>query len=177
MISKILAALDYSENSKSIFDTAVTLAKTSGADLLLLHVLEEKVGYPTIPSYTYYPVLDNYDYELYRQKLQNFKQKGIKFLQHRAKEAKDADVETEFLQTSGHPGHLICKLAFMSSADLIVVGSRGLKGLKEMFLGSVSNYVTHHAPCSVLIVRQPMDSESERSPTGADEPEPLSPNL
>ncbi|MGL5078438.1 MAG: universal stress protein, partial [Waterburya sp.] len=38
---------------------------------------------------------------------------------------------------------------------------RGLKGLKEMFLGSVSNYVTHHAPCSVLILRSAVDSESD----------------
>ncbi len=164
MIGKILVALDYSEDSTSIFDTAVALAKTANADLMLLHVLDEKEpGYPIIPSYTYYPILDNYDYELYRQKLQSFKQKGIKFLQQKAKEARDMGVKTEFLQKSGHPGHSICELAFTSSADLIVVGSRGLKGLKEMFLGSVSNYVTHHAPCSVLIVRQPIDSELEQS--------------
>ncbi len=46
------------------------------------------------------------------------------------------------------------------SADLILVGSRGLKGLKEMFLGSVGNYVTHHAPCSALIVRTDTDAVS-----------------
>ena len=47
---------------------------------------------------------------------------------------------------------------------MIVVGSRGLKGLKEMFLGSVSNYVTHHAPCSVLIVRSEIENESNLEP-------------
>ncbi|NEO65320.1 MAG: universal stress protein, partial [Moorea sp. SIO4G2] len=36
---------------------------------------------------------------------------------------------------------------------LIVLGRRGLGGLKEMVLGSVSNYVVHHAPCSVLVVQ------------------------
>ena len=40
--------------------------------------------------------------------------------------------------------------------DVIVMGHRGISGLQEFFLGSVSNYVLHHAPCSVLIV-QPND--------------------
>jgi nucleotide-binding universal stress UspA family protein len=38
-------------------------------------------------------------------------------------------------------------------ADLIVMGRRGVSGMHELFLGSVSNYVTHHAPCSVLVVQ------------------------
>ena len=69
-------------------------------------------------------------------------------------EATKAEVKTEFKQTFGYPGRNICELAQTWSAELIVVGSRGLTGLKEMFLGSISNYVTHHAPCSVLIVRE-----------------------
>ncbi|MBE9048435.1 universal stress protein, partial [Pleurocapsales cyanobacterium LEGE 10410] len=70
-------------------------------------------------------------------------------------------VQTEFNQLTGNPGRLICELAADWSADLILVGSRGLKGLKEMFLGSVSNYVTHHAPCSVLIVRDSTEAQSD----------------
>ncbi|MEL6786783.1 MAG: universal stress protein, partial [Cyanobacteria bacterium J06607_15] len=53
-----------------------------------------------------------------------------------------------------NPGRTICDRAQTWSVDLILVGSRGLTGAKEVMLGSVSNYVTHHAPCSVLIVRQ-----------------------
>ncbi len=61
----------------------------------------------------------------------------------------------------GNPAHNICDLAQTWSADLILVGSRGRTGIKEMFLGSVSNYITHHAPCSVLIVHKPTDSNSQ----------------
>ncbi|MGF1516635.1 MAG: universal stress protein, partial [Nodosilinea sp.] len=50
------------------------------------------------------------------------------------------------------PGRVICTLAKTWAADLIVVGSHRRKGLSELFLGSVSNYVMHHAPCSVLVV-------------------------
>jgi len=42
-------------------------------------------------------------------------------------------------------------------ADLIVLGSRGEKGLRRFLLGSVAEFVARHAPCSVLIVRTPSD--------------------
>ena len=61
-------------------------------------------------------------------------------------------IPTESKCEVGHPGSLIRDLAMNWSADLIVMGRRGLSGLQEVFLGSVSNYILHHAPCSVLIV-------------------------
>ena len=170
MIYKILVALDYSDRNESVFNSAISLAKSTGADLMLLHVLAEKEpGYPIIPSYTYYPILDDYDYNLYQQKIAEYKQQGIDFLQGKAKEAKTAGVNAEFIQLSGHPGRSICELATTWSADVIMVGSRGLQGLKEMFLGSISNYVTHHAPCSVLIVRNALDPESDAAAEDEDE--------
>ena len=166
MINKILVAVDYSQTSKSVFSSAVSLAKTTGANLKILHVLDEdEPKFPVIPSYTYYPILDDYDYNLYRKIYEDYRQKGIKFLQQRNKEAIAAGICSEFVQLTGNPGKTVCELAGKWSADLILVGSRGLKGLKEMFLGSVSNYVTHHAPCSVLIVRSPIDTKSQ--PTSA----------
>lgn len=46
------------------------------------------------------------------------------------------------------------------ATDLIVVGSRGLQGLKEIVFGSISNYITHHARCSVIVARR---SQNDRS--------------
>lgn len=170
MTSRILVAVDRSENNKFVFDSAVSLAKTTGATLMLLHILSEgEQGYPILPTYAYYPIVDNHDYKLYQEKLAEHQQWGIDFLQNLTQEATAAGVDTEFTQLTGNPGRMICELASNWSADLILVGSRGLKGLKEMFLGSVSNYVTHHAPCSVLIVRTPVDSESY--PTSSEEEE------
>lgn len=57
------------------------------------------------------------------------------------------------MQELGHPVGSIVSVARREKADLVVVGSRGLCGLKELFLGSVSSGVLHHAPCAVLIVR------------------------
>lgn len=53
----------------------------------------------------------------------------------------------------GEPAVRICELAVSWQADLIVLGRRGHQGLAEVMLGSVSNYVLHHAPCSVLVVQ------------------------
>ncbi|MGL4622525.1 MAG: universal stress protein, partial [Chroococcidiopsis sp.] len=51
---------------------------------------------------------------------------------------------------------LICDFALAWKADLIVTGRRGRRGLSEFFMGSVSNYVLHHASCSVLTVQSPV---------------------
>lgn len=161
MINKILVAVDRSQHSQSIFNSALSLAKTTGASLMLLHVMSKtEADYPILPTYTYYPIVDDHEYNSYQQAMGEYKQWGLDFLQSLTQEATMAGVSTEYTQLSGNPGRMICELAGNWSADLILVGSRGLKGLKEMFLGSVSNYVTHHAPCSVLIVRTPVNSDS-----------------
>jgi nucleotide-binding universal stress UspA family protein len=65
--------------------------------------------------------------------------------------AKGIDVETHVRE--GDPADVIIDVANEQHADLIVVGSRGLTGIKRFLLGSVSTKVSHHAPCSVMIVR------------------------
>ena len=158
MIDKILIAVDRSENSKLVFDTAVSLAQTTGATIMLLHILSRKEpDHPIVPTYTYYPIVEKTNYETYQKEYDKYEQHGIEFLENLTELATASGVETEYTQLAGNPGPTICQLAKNWSADLILVGSRGLKGLKEMFLGSVSNYVTHHAPCSVLIIRKDTD--------------------
>lgn len=161
MIKKILATIDSSERNQSVFETAISLAKATGASLMLLHILsEEDPGYPMLPTYAYYSVLKGNDDGIFHQKYDIYEQQQIDFLRSLTKKAIAAGIDTEYAQLSGIPGWEICEVASAWSADLILIGSRGLKGVKEMFIGSVSNYVTHHAPCSVLIVRNDTDSVS-----------------
>ena len=161
MINKILVAVDRSERNKYVFDSAVTLAKANNATLMLLHVLsEDETEYPILPTYAYYPILDNQDYDIYQEKLTIHKERGLNLLRNLTEKATESGVNTEYTQLTGNPGRKICELANTWSADLILVGSRGLRGLPEMFLGSVSNYVTHHAPCSVLIVRMAIEQKT-----------------
>ncbi|KAJ3673237.1 hypothetical protein LUZ60_006611 [Juncus effusus] len=63
----------------------------------------------------------------------------------------------------GEPKDALCDAAEQLHADLLVVGSRGLGMLKRAFLGSVSDYVVHHAKCPVLIVKPPKGTPKQKS--------------
>ncbi len=156
MFKKILVALDRSEIGQQVFDEALGLAKLTQANLMLLHILSpEEEGSPYVPMLSnmdYYPGLNSQSFELYQKQWDTFKDQGIQMLQSFCAQANTAGVTTEFTQNIGNPGRMICDLARTYGADLIVMGRRGRSGLMELFLGSVSNYVLHHAPCSVHIV-------------------------
>ncbi len=158
MFSKILAAMDTSEMGKDVFAQALSLAEKSNASLMLLHVLsaeEENSPLPIPPNLTdFYPAAGNeLTIENWQEQWEIFERQGLEILRSHAEEATSAGVSTEFEQIPGSPGRSICKFACDRQADLIVMGHRGRFGLSEMILGSVSNYVLHHAPCSVLIVQ------------------------
>ncbi|BBD61441.1 hypothetical protein NIES2109_42690 [Nostoc sp. HK-01] len=164
MLKKILVALDRSEMRQEVFTQALSLAKVMSAELLLLHVLSpEEDGSPYIPmlyNVDYYPGLSGQSLDLYQKQWDSFKDEGVRMLQSFCAQANLADVKAEFSQILGNPGNTICKLATQWNADLIVMGHRGRSGLAEFFLGSVSNYVLHHANYSVYIVHYPRNLTS-----------------
>jgi len=67
--------------------------------------------------------------------------------------ARDFDVEIKSHPRDGDPADAILQVAEEVDADLIVVGNKGMTGARRFLLGSVPNKVSHHAPCSVIIVR------------------------
>jgi len=67
--------------------------------------------------------------------------------------AKQKGVEVETHSLEGDPADAILDVAEKTGADLIVVGNKGMTGARRFLLGSVPNKVSHHAPCSVLIIR------------------------
>ena len=62
-------------------------------------------------------------------------------------------VEAQTHPVEGDPAEAILNVAEQTKADLIVVGNKGMTGARRFLLGSVPNNVSHHAPCSVIIVR------------------------
>jgi nucleotide-binding universal stress UspA family protein len=142
MFGRILTAIDNSELAEQVFHQALSLARVTGARLLLLHALsDEEIGYP-----------DVCDLSEHLSKWEQSKQTGLKRLRSYQTAAITAGVDAEFIQTPGASGQTICHAARSWQADLIVVGHRGLSRLDELMRGSVSNYLVHHAPCSVWTV-------------------------
>lgn len=157
MPQKILVAVDESPFAEIVFDQGFAQAKAFQASLMLLHVLSlDEEGSPQMPLAASgpgsYVILETAVMEAYQARWQEYEKKGITQLQSFTDRATQAGIATEFSQLSGRPGKTICDLGKNWGADLIVLGRRGRSGFGEFFLGSVSTYVVHHAPCPVMIV-------------------------
>ena len=70
-------------------------------------------------------------------------------------------MKVDYYQWLGDPGSTICKVAQDAAVDTILIRSRGHRGMSELFLGSTSNYVLHHAPCSVWVIQKKAAASSE----------------
>ena len=147
MIAKILTALDYGDTCQSVFEQASELARATQATLKLVNVLALERD----DSLLFSPYSDA-DWRTYQEQYRQLETGSFQLLERFAQEAKAAGLATEYMQVVGSPGPMLCKLSQSWQADLMVVGSHGRSGLSEMLLGSVSNYVVHHAPCSVMVV-------------------------
>lgn len=165
MFHKILVALDKSEFRNQVFDKALDLAKLSNASLKLIHVLspQDQDNPPTLVSQSceYFQTSDNRMLEICEQRWETSQEQALELLRSLKFQADEAGVTVEIEQCSGTPGKTICDVARTWKADLIVVGRRGYLGVRELLLGSVSNYVLHHAPCSILTIQGSMPEKPE----------------
>ena len=157
MFDKILAALDIEESYRPVFERSHLLAQATGAQLHLLRVvpgnseaIQPLVTYPGIGSYPL--AASDMLWTEYQQNYKQLEETGRQVLSALVREAEARGVEADFLQQPGEAGRVICDRAKTIGADLIVVGSHGRRGLDELLIGSVSSYVMHRAPCSVMVV-------------------------
>lgn len=173
MFKKILVALDLSQMRESVFAKALSMAKTHRAQLMVIHVLspgeEECPVQPDFAMLGYFQPMNDSAVDAYHRCLQEVQRKGIDLLKVCAHTAGRLGIPTQFDQPKGETGPVICRRAREWQADLIVVGRRGRSGLSEMFLGSISSYVLHHAPCSVLAVHRDAELAQELKGLGLEE--------
>jgi nucleotide-binding universal stress UspA family protein len=166
VFKKILVAIDRSPQTSMVFEQALGLAQTEESCLMVFHCVSKETETQPTPFVGTLADIDMYGTfrRLQRERLQKEIEKARSWLQTFYQQAASNGIPIEFDCKVGDPDAKICELAKMWGADLIVLGRRGHKGLSELFLGSVSNHVVHHAPCSVLVV-QGVTSSTVDTPT------------
>lgn len=165
MFDRILVALDVDDNYALLFEKALSLAQATGAELTLLSVLAPH--YDPSTSLRYYPGMMGYSptmedsfWDNCQKEYIDRKERGFRILSDLSDRARRRGIVTDFFQKSGEPGPIICESAKSKRADLVMVSSHGRRGIEELLVGSVSNYVMHRAPCSVMVVHRSISEES-----------------
>ena len=146
MFASILVGTDGSDTATTAVRYAIDLARELGARLQVVSAYEpvsdqglraERAEVPEDVQWMINPHAD-----------------VIAMLDRAKDEARSAGVDqVETFARQGDAADAILDIAEEQRSDLIVVGNKGMTGAKRFLLGSVPNKVSHHAPCSVLIVR------------------------
>jgi nucleotide-binding universal stress UspA family protein len=137
--SKIIFPTDFSEASNHALRWATSLARDSGAALVIVHVEEPPMAYGG--GEMYYPIAEPNRDELHKTLADVH--------------PTDPMVPSVHRLLSGEPADAIVKIAESEGADLIVMGTHGRTGLTRLLMGSVAEAVVRKAPCPVLTVKQP----------------------
>jgi nucleotide-binding universal stress UspA family protein len=152
---KILVAVDESEPSRHALQQALRLIVREDTTFLILAV-ESPVAIPSSSSYV--PGVLGEDVTAIdmqeRSELIELEEKRTQTaLQWAEQLCKEANVPCITRLELGDPKHVICDIAKQENPDLLVVGSHGYGVVDRVLLGSVSDYVVHHASCPTLVVR------------------------
>ena len=145
MFTRIVVGTDGSETAGEAVRQAVDLAKLTGAELSIVS------AYSPLPERRVRDTQDeapaDVQYEIGPREDVNL------VLDAAAAAARKEGIEVQTHPVEGEPAEAILTVAEDTKADLIVVGNKGMTGARRFLLGSVPNNVSHHAPCSVIIVR------------------------
>ncbi|MGM0922249.1 MAG: universal stress protein [Bacillota bacterium] len=149
---RILVAIDGSEGSKQALQHANELARINGAELTLIHVKNET----HLPLYGgVYPVSEA-GTQIIQEEVERAEEVEISKGEAIIRKAKDEispDINVTTALLDGDPAASICGYTEKNNIDLIVMGSRGLSGIKKWVLGSVSQKVLSEATQAVLITK------------------------
>ena len=145
MFGSMVIGTDGSETASEAVRQATDLAKTIGARV---HVVSayEPVGAARLREERQ-QVPDDVEWMV------NPREDVDAILREAADAIREQGIEVETHAREGEAADAILDIAEEQGADLIVVGNKGMTGAKRFLLGSVPNKVSHHAPCSVMIIR------------------------
>jgi nucleotide-binding universal stress UspA family protein len=145
MFRSIVVGTDGSETARKAVQEAIDLAKAVGAAVVIVS------AYEPVPQARLREEARQTPDDL--QWMINPREDVDATLSDAADVVREAGLDVETFAREGDPADAILDVAEERDADLIVVGNKGMTGARRFLLGSVPNKVSHHAPCSVLIVR------------------------
>ncbi len=138
----ILIPLDFSHHVEAILNWGAHLAEEHDSRVLLLHAYHLPVEFQQLEG-AYLPP----DF------WSNVKAEALQTLERHSETLRAAGVEVETVVREGYPATVILEEAEQREVDLIVIGTRGLSGLKHLLLGSIAERVVQKAHCPVLTVK------------------------
>ena len=143
--AKIMVPTDFSSDAEAALETAMALAKVCGSKLYLVHTYILDIA----PSYV------GADISLMnvQEILDQVRKAAEATLDEIRRVVAEKGFDVESIVIMEHPSHGIVAEADRLSADLIVMGTRGLTGFKHVVLGSTAERVVRTAPCPVLTVK------------------------
>ncbi len=147
-LQRLLVATDFSDTARSGLDWAVEVAKTHGATIDLVHAL-------LVPNRATDFVPSPPDFS------ESLQEAAADRLTEVTEEVRQTGVSINSELRLGVPSQVILQAATDLESDLVVVGTRGLAGLKHLLLGSTAERVVQHSPCPVLTVH-PGDIDQHR---------------
>lgn len=142
MFENIMVAIDQDEITNKILDATIEVARNKPTQVTLINVSQEYVS----NGMTYVP--ENFLEEI----LNEMEKASLEQLQQAKSKLEFAGINPKTVHLKGNPAHEILRYARDTEQQLIIIGSRGLSGIKEIMLGSVSHKVSQLAICPVLIV-------------------------
>jgi nucleotide-binding universal stress UspA family protein len=138
----IVVGTDGSPNAEAAVRRATRIAKGTGARLRLVTAFSDG------PSFS-----EAIRSSAKRERI-DLREVAENLLARAREEVAAQGVEVDTEARGGDPAHALVDVAQEQGASMIVVGARGLTGFQRFLLGSVSSKLSHHAPCSLLIVRE-----------------------
>lgn len=144
--ARIVVPHDFSPAADAALEAAIGLAKALGSELHLLHVYHRPVE-----------ILSPYEVPLPQSVVEEIRSAAKTRLERALEPVRAAGLEATPHVVEGVPAEAIAETARSLPADLVVMGTRGLSGLKHVLLGSVAERTLRSAPCPVLTVKAPED--------------------
>jgi nucleotide-binding universal stress UspA family protein len=149
-ISKILVAVDGSEESMLAADRAINMAKKNDAELIALNVIPSQ-KYLYSSSYAWRPVITSTTNSIIKDQEEEA-ERWLAIVREKANDNK-IKLRTEFIIDPMSIVGAIVQYAERENIDLLVIGSRGLTGFKKLLIGSVASGVVTYAHCPVMVVK------------------------